>query len=767
MSQPDRPSGELKNTIEAAWLAERSRLEKCIEEEVPDCTARCPFRMDIRDIMGRLKKGQINGAYRRFYNAVGFPFIVSRCCDAPCRQNCVMKKRGGAIDIPRLERALLRYTLNTKPNRINMPQRPEKIAIVGAGMSGLGCALRLLNLKYQVSVFEKTGVPGGCIRETAGAELVDEEIARQFMYENCEWHYNEQITDPVSLLENGYHAVYIATGAGGDDFGILQDGASGICVSKVPGIYFGGRITGASPMEALAQGMQTAAQIEGYFKTGVMRVPEKKEESAIVLAERFFKEKPAVVPSDDGEFTKEEAIEEAGRCAQCRCDACGRGCGLMEYYRRGPKRLSAEVYVSVRPGTLDGNGTVATRIIGSCNHCGYCTDVCPSSIDIDSYLLKSHALMTAKETMPWAWHEYWLNDLAFSMKDAAVTMIDRKKGNPYLFFPGCQTGGPDPCYVTESFRLLKKLEPQTGLMLTCCGAPALWASAPQAQEEALSKIRNVWEAAGKPVFILSCPSCMKVFGQFLPEIETVSLYEYLAAHKITPAKSGDGKLYKVFDPCASRGRELLQQSVRDIAAAGGFCLAADEEDAVCCSYGGHTDLANPRYTDWLAKKRAFAAEEPYLTYCVNCRDTFVSKGKEAVHILDLILDLDHTDYAPPGANARRRARLALKDYLENGMPEPDDPDMLYGGTDMPANEKFFAPDAELSEKLEKRRLIWEDLQEVVLSLEETGDKIEDTEAQCFFGHRMLGNMTYWVKYRMEDGRYRLLSAYAHRMKIEG
>ena len=321
--------------------------------------------------------------------------------------------------------------------------------------------------------------------------------------------------------------------------------------------------------------------------------------------------------------------------------------------------------------------------------------------------------------------------------------------------------------MTESFRLLKTIEPQTGLMVSCCGAPALWASAPQAHEEALSQIRNTWELAGRPVFILSCPSCLKMFEKFLPEIEAVSLYEYLAEHKTVPKRSGGGSIWQVFDPCSSRGRDSLQQSVRDIAAAGGYHLAETDEETVCCSYGGHTDLANPRYTDWLAKKRAFAAEEPYITYCVNCRDTFAAKGKETVHILDLILDLNDGHRAPHGANARRRARLALKQYIENGMPEISDLKELFGGENMPGNDRFFAPDEELSGKLEKQRLIWDDLQNVVLSLEEDGDTIEDTEAKCLIGHRMLGNMTYWVRYRKEDGRYRLLGAYAHRMKIEG
>ena len=312
---------------EQAWRRSHREELQCIEEELPACTTSCPFQIDIRDILGKLQKGQFDAAFRRYSNSVGFPFLVSRYCGARCRSSCIMERHGGALDMPGLERAVLQYARNTKPNRYNMPPKKERIAVVGAGVSGLGCALRLLNRKYPVSVFEASERAGGSFLKTADPAFLQEEIDRQFQFEKCDWHFNTEISDPKALLEQGYAAVYVATGKTGDRFEF----------PKEDGIFYGGEMTGADPMQALAQGLKAPALIEGFLKTGVMRDSEPEKETRIQLAERFIREKPLVVPEDGERFTREEAMEEASRCFQCQCDACMHGChhGVREEDREG------------------------------------------------------------------------------------------------------------------------------------------------------------------------------------------------------------------------------------------------------------------------------------------------------------------------------------------------------------------------------------------------------------------------------------------------
>ncbi|MBQ7534188.1 MAG: NAD(P)-binding protein [Stomatobaculum sp.] len=758
---------------EQVWRWSHKSVLECIEEELPACTTACPFRMDIRDLLGKVQKGQFDAAFRRFSNSVGFPFLVSRHCGEHCRSVCVMGNHGGALDMPKLERAILSFARNTKPNRYNMPPKKERIAVVGAGMSGLACALRFLNRKYPVSVFEASGRAGGCLLQTVAPEFLQEEIDRQFQFEKCDWHFNVRVKDVRALIRQGYAAVYVATGKDGDDFGLFPgrrpEGEQGqpdgkneakVTAGLEEGIFFGGAMTGADPMEAIAQGFQAQTLIEGFLKTRIMRNAEPAPASRIQLAERFIKETPQVLPADGEQYTREEAVEEASRCFRCQCDACQRGCGILEYSRKTVKPMAQEVYVTVRPGTLDGNGTVCTRMIGSCNHCGYCTDVCPAGIDIDRFLLQSHSMMQQKGAMPWAFHEYWLRDMEYSNGKGSYVEIDREHGNSAVFFPGCQIGASDPRYVTESWKLLKELIPDAGLHLGCCGAPAVWAADDAAHREVLEKIRGVWQEAGRPVYVMTCPSCMKMFGTYLPEIPVKSFYEVLDEKKVSFRRKGSGETYYIFDPCSSRNKESLKQSVRRLAERGGYFTEDSGGEATCCSYGGQVEIADPGYTDWLAKKRASESELPYLTYCINCRERFAGQGKETVHLLDLLLDLNDGNRLPPGVNRRYEQKRKLSRILRGedpDVPEKEEAERM---------EKFWELDPELKKKLDLEHLFCEDVCAVVEACEESGMKVLDRETGFFTGCKMIGNITCWATYRMEDGKYRIINAYSHRMKVE-
>ncbi|MGD0341851.1 MAG: hypothetical protein ABSA76_09120, partial [Bacteroidales bacterium] len=117
-------------------------VAKCLQNEPAFCSAECPFNLDVRDFIGKLQQGRFNSAYKTYQNAVGFPGIVAAMCSEPCRQVCPLKDTGGAISVRLLERAAMDYARNKDPDQYNMPLKDKKIAVIGAGISGLACALR-------------------------------------------------------------------------------------------------------------------------------------------------------------------------------------------------------------------------------------------------------------------------------------------------------------------------------------------------------------------------------------------------------------------------------------------------------------------------------------------------------------------------------------------------------------------------------------------------------------------------------------------------
>ena len=736
------------------------KIKSCLQNEAAFCTAVCPFHLDMRDLMAKMQRGGFNAAYRTYLNTVGFPGIVSQLCDEPCKNSCPRRLKDEAIAIRQLEQAAVKYARNLQPNSYNMPEKDKKIAIIGAGISGLACALRLAAKKYQVTVFEKSGRIGGHLWELLPPEVFLADIERQFMFEKYHLCLDTEIT---SLAGLDFDAIYIATGAGGSDFGLSRD-PGGAFASSQTGVFLGGELCGRTIIEAIADGLQVVNAIERFLKTGSMNQPGEVSGTNIRLDPALIAPMEPVYPADGQAFTQEEALQEARRCLRCACDACVRHCDLMCYYSKFPKRIGEEVEVTIHPGTLDGNGTVATRLMSTCNQCGLCKDVCPQGIDTGDLLLAGHRIMRAKGAMPWAFHDFWLRDMAFSNGEAGLCRLPPgHKHSRYLFFPGCQLGASDPQYVSESYRRLLAKKPDTALLLSCCGAPAQWAGDEPLHGETIARLREQWLALGKPVAVFACPTCRQMFQRCLPEITGVFLYDLLLAWGDHPAHHAAGETVSVFDPCSSRDEPELQQTIRRLAEQAGFALTplpAEGKYARCCSWGGQVSIANPQYSREVVKARISQNDFPYIAYCVNCRDIFAAAKKPVYHILDVLFGLHGSDRLPPTVSGRRRNRLDLKRQVlkefwqeEQLMSEPE-------------NKIKLQIDAPLQQKLSSAMILESDIETVVAHCEQSGRKVIDPSTGHISGHLQIGSITYWVEYVPAGEGYKLFNAYSHRMSIE-
>ena len=733
-------------------------LENCLQNEPAFCTAACPFGLDVKDFIGKTQRGAFQAAYRAYMNTVGFPGIVAALCPEPCKGVCPRGACGGSISLRLLEQAALRHARNLEPASYNVPPKRRTVAIVGAGPSGLACALRMATRGYEVTLFEKTDHLGGHLNDLLPPEAFLPEIERQFMFETYELKLNAEVR---SLDDLAFDAVYVATGAGGPDFGLVPDPGSAFASTRA-GCFLGGSLAGRDTMGALADGLRASHALERFLKVGSMNHPVEAATTKLKLDPSRIPAIPAVAPADGKGFTQEEAVAEAKRCLLCACDACYRACDLMHYFRKFPKRIAEEIHLSVHPGTLDGNGTLATRLMSTCNQCGLCKEVCPEGIDTGDIFLQGHRAMREKDAMPWAWHAFFLDDMAFANGPAGLSRLPEGFAQSrYLFFPGCQLGASDPRYVSESYRFLRERWPDTALTLGCCGAPAEWAGDQGLRTETMARIRADWEAFGRPTFVFACPTCRLMFGRHLPEIPGVFLYELLLEHGPVPALPGRGPA-SVFDPCASRGEPGLQQTIRTLARTAGFDLEPlpmEKRLAQCCSWGGQVAVANPPYTRHVVKERISEGGSPYLAYCINCRDIFAKAGKPTWHILDVLFGLNGPDRLPPSLTERRAHRLALRrevrEVFWNETPEPE------------AAPMNLAISPELRRKLSDAYLLEADVAAVVEACERTGRKVVDPERGTFFGHLMIGPMTYWAEYRpAPSGGFELLNAYAHRMAIE-
>ena len=731
-------------------------IEACWEKEEPFCASACPFHYDIREFITRLKRGSFNSAFRTFYNGVAFPELVARLCPGYCREVCPRKGTDEAVDLPRLEQAAVGLASNTRPTSYNMPAKQGRFAIVGGGISGLGCALRLCQRKYDVTLFEQGSRLGGHLRQQLPEDEVRELIDKQFTYEHYQLHLNTRITSLDEL--EGYGAVYIATG--GDSFGLRWEGAIPAATDRL-GFFIGGGVTGAELIPALAQGLTAATLLENYLKTGVMRGSEAHRPTRMHLDESALVcDPPAEI---DGPYDKEQAQAEAGRCLTCRCDACVRHCPMMAYFEKFPLRVRDEVHVTVYPGTLDHDGTVAQRLISTCSQCGLCGEVCPQDIDVGDFLRVAHQIMNTRDTYPWAFHQFWLRDMEHALSPYVSLAAAPAEKPGYVFFPGCQSGASEPRYVTEAYALLREYEPDCGLMLSCCGAPAVWAGQEDLQQQVFDGIKEQWESWDKPTLLLSCPTCLEMFRRYLPEINVRLLTDYLWEKSVKPRRTTEAEL-AVFDPCPLRDREEARQHIRSLAEQAGCQLRElpyHGERAQCCSFGGQIDDTNPPYAEWLADQRAAASDLPYLVSCANCRDVLQSRGKECVHIFDLLLGLER---GPEVADVNQR--LANREQVKREIVARFFPEKKEEIAERALAVKLEA-DEEVRAKLGRERIRLDDAAEVIARCEAEGRVCQDEISGHCFAYSMIGPITVWTEYSpLPDGAFRLHNAYQHRMKIE-
>lgn len=154
------------------------------------------------------------------------------------------------------------------------------------------------------------------------------------------------------------------------------------------------------------------------------------------------------------------------------------------------------------------------------------------------------------------------------------------------------------------------MEPNTAALLTCCGAPAYWAGDAAQHQEMLGKVRDQWEEAGKPVMVCACQTCLRLFRHFLPEIETVSLYEVLSkSEQLQLPSYADKDEYAVVDPCSAKFDEQARPSVCALLDKMGVSyqlLYKKIQEMPCCGFGGNIVGANPELAEMMRKNRVEA-----------------------------------------------------------------------------------------------------------------------------------------------------------------
>jgi Fe-S oxidoreductase len=716
--------------------------------------------MDTRSLLDKAGKGRWTAAYRVLRDATVFPAIVAALCDEPCKECCQRTVLGDEpIALRDVEAACLRYAKDRKPESYVIPPKSQRVAVVGAGVAGLSCALNIAQKRYPVTVFDRQQGWGGALRAHPRFAEFDADIALQFSSVQVEFRYGTAVAGLDELA--GFDAVYVATGTGGDSYGLLDSWNSELLTTSAPKVFMGGALSGATLMESIAQGVQASKTIEVFLQTGKAAGTHggyDREKCKRYLEHDGAGSAPRVEASGPEGYTEPEARAEAARCLQCDCDGCIAGCEMLKRFRKDPHKIAVEVYTDMGVNPPFSSRTV-TRETYSCNICGYCKSVCPEDVDLGALLQFSRAARMSAGVQPAALHDYWLREMDFATTEGAFASAPKGKETcSYAFYPGCQLGAANPEHVLKSYQFLSD-NYDAGVILGCCGAPAYWAGDEARLRANIEETRKRWNKLGQPTLVFACATCRSLFCRLLPEIAGVSLYELLAAsEKIVPTSPFAEAA--VFDPCAARDDHSMESGIR--ALAGKACVALEElkERNHCCGYGGHIRIANSDLYDEITQHRAEASEKPYIVYCANCREVFASRGKECAHILDMVFGLDAGARVPTLQEKRDNSLRVKRDLMKqvrdvDFQPETHEWDSL-----------ILVVGDELQESLDKKLISAADLKEAIWLAEGSGDKFCDELSGVSSCCMVRPVVTYWVEYREVGPRtYEVIGAYYHRMRF--
>lgn len=212
---------------------------RCLNCKTRPCVAGCPVNVKIPEFISLIADGKFKEAYEKISETNALPAVCGRVCpqESQCEGKCVRGIKGESVGIGRLERfAADYYRENCERSVPTIQENGKKVAVIGAGPSGLTCAGDLRKLGYDVTIFEAFHTAGGVLVYGIPEFRLPKSIV-QYEVEGLREMGVKIKTDMVigkilsvdEIMERGFEAVFIGSGAGLPMFmGIEGEGAVGV-----------------------------------------------------------------------------------------------------------------------------------------------------------------------------------------------------------------------------------------------------------------------------------------------------------------------------------------------------------------------------------------------------------------------------------------------------------------------------------------------------------------------------------------------------------
>ena len=241
-----------------------NEARRCLNCPKKPCQSACPVQIDIPAFIERVANEDMDGAFEILSKSTSLPAVCGRVCpqENQCEGKCVRGIKGEAVGIGRLERFVADYHREHCTDTPEMPeQNGHKVAVIGAGPSGLTVAGDLAKMGYKVTIYEALHLAGG-ERDYGIPEVRLPKAIVQKEIDNLKAIGVDVETNMVigkvltidELFEMGNEAVYVGSGAGLPRF-------MNIPGESLKGVYSANEfLTRINLMKAYKEGSKTPIQ---------------------------------------------------------------------------------------------------------------------------------------------------------------------------------------------------------------------------------------------------------------------------------------------------------------------------------------------------------------------------------------------------------------------------------------------------------------------------------------------------------------------------
>ncbi len=199
-----------------------TQADRCLSCGNPYCSWKCPVHNHIPHWLKLVAEGEIEKAAELSHRTNSLPEMCGRVCpqDRLCEGSCTLDDGFGAVTIGAIEKYIsdTAFAKGWRPDLSSVPPTGKKVAIIGAGPAGLGCADVLTRNGVECVVFDRHPEIGGLLTFGIPEFKLEKEVVRNrrkiFEEMGIEFRLNTEVGKDITFkeIEAEYDAVFLGMG---------------------------------------------------------------------------------------------------------------------------------------------------------------------------------------------------------------------------------------------------------------------------------------------------------------------------------------------------------------------------------------------------------------------------------------------------------------------------------------------------------------------------------------------------------------------------